>query len=136
VLAAHIPISTSTDTDFFLGFCVLPGDEQDRVYAAVKRVVNGSTVYYLEKFALDSEAKVDDVTKVMDAHVTFGAGLTTISGLTHLEGRTVVAWADGAPVVQLGTTTTQNVRGVGRADHLADCADDRGLRRPALRLGI
>jgi hypothetical protein len=107
VLAAHVSISTSTTTDFFLGFCVLPGDDQDRVYAAVKRVVNGSTVYYLEKFALDSEAKVADITKVVDAHVTFGAGSAVITGLSHLEGRTVVAWADGAPVAQLGTTDAQ-----------------------------
>lgn len=107
VLAAHVPISTGIDSDVFLDFCVLPGAEQDRVYAAVKRVVNGQTVYLLERFALDSETEVDDVVKVMDAHITFGASGTVISGLDHIEGRNVVAWVDGAPVNQQASTETR-----------------------------
>lgn len=106
VLAAHIPISTSTDTDFFEGFAVAPGDSQDRVYAAVRRVVNGSTRYNLEKFAPDSEAKVGDVCKIMDSHVAgVGVHSATITGLGHLEAREVVAWVDGAPVIDETITT-------------------------------
>jgi len=99
VLAAHIPISTGSDTDFFEGVAVVPGDEQDRVYVTVKRVVNGVTVRYLEKMALDREIEIDDVTKMMDSHITVAAHAAAITGLDHLEGRTVVAWADGEPVV-------------------------------------
>lgn len=106
VLGAHITISTSTATDFFYRFCVAPGSAQDRVYAVVKRVVNGSTVYLLEKLALDTEALPATVCKVMDAHVTgTGAHSATITGLTHLEGRSVVAWVDGAPVLDSSITT-------------------------------
>lgn len=106
VLGAHVKISTSSDTDFFEYFCVLPGDEQDRVFAVIRRVVNGSTVYYFERQALETEALVDVVSKVMDSHVTFGAGSATITGLSHLEGRSVVVWMDGAPVLD-STVTTQ-----------------------------
>jgi len=106
VLAAHIPISTSRDDHFFRRFAVLPGLKQDRVYAAVQRVIGGSTVYMLEKFARDDEAAVDTVCKVMDSHVTgTGAHATTIGGLDHLEGEGVVAWVDGAPVLDPSITT-------------------------------
>ena len=104
ILAAHVPISTSTDDDFFQYFATLPGTGQDRVFTIVKRVVNTATVYYLEHFALDSEAKVGDVCKVMDSHVTGGAHSTTID-LPHLIGRDVVAWVDGAPVLDATITT-------------------------------
>lgn len=105
VLGAHIPISTSADNDFFRAFCVAPGTEQDRVYAVVKRRVGGVDTYLLEKFALDSEALPATVCKVMDSHVTgTGVHAATITGLDHLEGRTVVAWVDGAPVLDATIT--------------------------------
>lgn len=108
ILAAHIPISTGAVTDFFEGVAVVPGDEQDRVYVTVKRVVNGVTIRTLEKFALDREVEIGNVTKVMDSHVTGGAGSATIA-LAHLEGRTVVAWVDGAPVVDEDGATVEFV---------------------------
>jgi len=104
VLAAHVPISTSIDTDFFQAFGVLPGDTQDRVFAVVERVVAGATVYYFERMALDSEVAPATVCKVMDSHVTgTGAHSATIS-IAHLEGCEVVAWVDGAPVLDSSIT--------------------------------
>lgn len=99
-VTAFIPISTSADTDFIESQCVLPGNGQfqDRLYRSVQRLVNGSVVRTVEKVALESEAFIGDICKVMDAHVVFGAGSATIS-LPHLIGRTVVAWVDGAPVI-------------------------------------
>lgn len=97
-VVAHIPVSTSAATDFIESVAVVPGTDQDRVWFSVKRVVNGNTVRYIERLALDSEAHPADITKCMDSHVTFGAGSATISGLDHLEGRTVVAWMDGDAV--------------------------------------
>ncbi|MBP8235447.1 MAG: hypothetical protein KAY22_24425 [Rhizorhabdus sp.] len=109
ILAAHIPISTGSDTDFFEGVAVVPGDEQDRVYVTVKRVVNGTTIRTLEKLALDREVEIDDVCKIMDSHVTgTGAHSATIS-VPHLEGRTVVAWVDGEPVVDADGDTIEYV---------------------------
>lgn len=95
VLAAHIPISTSNDTDHFEYFCVLPEVGIDRVFAVVKR---GSS-YYFERMAPDSATEVGDVCRIMDSHLYGdGAHAALIEGLEHLEGREVVAWVDGAPV--------------------------------------
>ncbi len=99
VLAAHIPISTDRDGEYFESVAVVPGADQDRVYASVKRIINGNTVRYVEKFARDAETRVDQLCKVMDSHVVFGAGSATITGLSHLEGCEVVAWVDGEPVI-------------------------------------
>ena len=71
---------------------VLPGPGEDRVFYRVARVINGSTVRYLEKFARESEARGGTVNLMADSFIT-GAGAVT--GLSHLEGRTVVVWADG-----------------------------------------
>ena len=96
-VVASVPISTSSATDFIESIAVLPAFFQDQVYFAVKRVVNGSTVHYIEKMARDDEAVPDDICKVLDSHVTFGAGSATVN-LPHLIGRTVRVWMDGAPV--------------------------------------
>jgi hypothetical protein len=104
---AHIPISTSAPNDFFGPFCVVPAPSQDRVYSVVTRRIGGVDTYVLERFALDSEALVGTVCKVMDSHVTgTGAHSATITGLDHLEGRIVVAWVDGAPVTDPTITDT------------------------------
>lgn len=105
-VVAHIPWSTEDAgaiTDYVESIAVLPGVGQDRVYRSIKRVVNGSTVRFIEKDALDSEAKPATICKVVDSHVTFAAAATTVS-LPHLIGRTVVGWMDGAPICDTGTT--------------------------------
>ena len=96
---APIPIETASG-DVIECFAVIPGSTgQDRVYASVKRLVNGSYERHIEKLALDIEAHPDTVAKVMDGFVSgTGAHSATITGLSHLEARTVVAWVDGAPV--------------------------------------
>lgn len=76
--------------------CVLPGDEEDDVYV----VVNRSGGRYLERFASMRECEGGDLSKTSDAHVVHdGVETDMVSGLDHLEGETVVAWADGAPVI-------------------------------------
>lgn len=104
-VVAFIPIETDGT---FESVAVLPADAQDRVYFVVNRTINGSTVRYVEKMALDSEAKPDTSCKVMDAFVTGTAGspTTTLAVGTHLRGETVVVWANGAPV-----ETSTGVRG-------------------------
>ena len=98
-VVAFIPISTSDASDIIESVCVLPGTTQDRVYFSIKRVVNGSTVRYTEKLALDSEAAPGTLCKTFDSHVVYGSGVAAITGLTHLEGETVCAWVDGAPIL-------------------------------------
>lgn len=105
---AFIPISTGDDDDVIESACVLPSTAQDRVYFSVKRVIDGATVRYIEKMALDSEALPATKCMVMDAYVEYGAVADGImTGLDHLEGETVVAWADGDAVNEAGTTTTK-----------------------------
>lgn len=84
---------------------VLPGETiEDEVYYVVQRTVNGSTVRYLEKWAMESEAKGTSLNKIADAFITYeGAATATITGLDHLEGEDVVVWAAGADV---GTATS------------------------------
>lgn len=89
---AWIPIETDGEIEDAF---VLPGTEEDKVYYSVKRTINGSTVRFLERWALESEAIGGAVNKQADAMVSFtGLGSNVITGLSHLEGESVVCWAD------------------------------------------
>jgi len=85
---------------------VLPGDDgdgEDKVYYAVNRTINGSTVRYLEKWALESACQGGSLNKQADSFYEYsGSSTTTITGLSHLEGESVVAWGNGK---DLGTYT-------------------------------
>lgn len=87
-------------------------DDEDAVYYTVRRTINGSTVRYVEKFALESECVGGTQNKQADAFIAgTQASSTTITGLDHLEGEAVVVWADGinySPVVS-GVQTTFTV---------------------------
>lgn len=67
---------------------VLPGRQEDRVFYRVKRVIDGVTVRYHERWALEGAS----VSRLADSFV-FGSG--AITGLDHLEGETVVIWGGG-----------------------------------------
>ena len=76
---------------------VLPGTIEDSVYWSVQRTVNGSTVRFHEKIALESQCRGGNDSRLADAHVVYTSpGSATLTGLDHLEGESVVAWADGA----------------------------------------
>lgn len=94
---AFIPIATD---GFFESVAVLPAVLQDRVYFSIRRTINGSTVRYIEKMALDSEVKPATQCKVMDAfnNGTNSPVSVTLAVGTHLTGESVVVWADGAPI--------------------------------------
>lgn len=82
--------------------CVYPGeqgDEEDLVYYWVKRTINGSTVRYREKWALESECRGNaDLCKLADSFVTYTGVSTTTITAAHLAGEDVVVWADGADI--------------------------------------
>ena len=70
---------------------------EDEVYYIVKRTIDGSTVRYVEKWALESECVGGTLNKQADAFYHYsGVSTTTITGLDHLEGEEVVVWAAGA----------------------------------------
>lgn len=95
-------VTVSTDGEIE-DVCTLPGDTEDRVYYVVKRTINGVTKRYLEKWALEEEARGGIDNMVSDSFVLYeGAATTSLSGLNHLEGKTVVIWGNGK---DLGTKT-------------------------------
>jgi len=74
----------------------LPGPIEDRVYYVVRRIINGQTVRYLERWAQEGECKPGDVVKLLDSHKVYANNNSaTLSGLGHLQGKTVAIWADG-----------------------------------------
>lgn len=85
---------------------VLPGTKEDRVFYRVKRVINGSTVRYLERWAREDECRGGAQNKMADS---YKIGTGSITGLSHLEGETVVIWGDGqdrgAAVVSSGAVS-------------------------------
>ncbi len=102
---------------------VLPGTVEDQVYYIVNRTIDGNTVRYVEKWALESECQGGNLNKQADSFLVYDSTATTsISGLDHLEGETVVVWADGADVgtkivnfgsITLDTAASQVVVGLG-----------------------
>lgn len=72
---------------------VLPGAIEDSVYYVVSREIDGSTKRYLEKWALESEARGLAETKLTDSHIVVNTtGSTEVTGLTHLIGESVSVW--------------------------------------------
>lgn len=91
------------ETDGFVeDVVILPaetGNVDDQVYYVVRRVINGSTVRYLEKWAQEVDCRGGSTNKIADSHIVYsGAATTTITGLSHLEGEQVVVWANGLDV--------------------------------------
>lgn len=117
--------------------CVVPGKEDDEIWIAVKRVVNGNTVRYLERSATRRPARQDDAFHV-DSGITLDGGppmelsaataadpvevtvtdhglttgdlvrMTDIEGMTELEGR-----GFAVTVVDANTFTLDNEDGTG-----------------------
>ena len=85
---------------------VQPGTEEDKVTYTVKRTINGATVRYRERWALESECRGGTVSKCLDSFISqTGTATTSITGLSHLEGKTVAVWGDGK---DLGTYTVSS----------------------------
>ena len=90
---------------------VLPDTPADRVYVLVEREVNGSTNYYVERFAVDEYTTLQDSWHLASAlSTTLGSETNTFSNLDHLEGEEVYAWlngqASGPHTVTSGSITT------------------------------
>jgi hypothetical protein len=101
---------------------VLPGTDEDLVYYIVKRVINGATVRYIEKWAFESECVGGTLNKQADSFTVWTGPGTTVTGADHLEGESVVVWADGLDVgpktvtsgsFNLDTSATNVVYGLG-----------------------
>lgn len=85
------------DTDgAFESVCVVPENNEDVLYAVVRRTIGSSQLRYIER--LRSRMFTDPADAFfVDSGLTYdGAPVTTLSGLAHLEGKTVDILADGA----------------------------------------
>lgn len=90
---------TTRDGDSIVDVVTLPGADgtgEDAVYYSVQRAINGSTVYYHERWALEADCVGGTSNKQADAFVAYSqAASSTITGLTHLIGCDVVVWDNG-----------------------------------------
>lgn len=77
----------------FESVATIPSENNDVIYALVRREVNGQTVRYVELFdsSLNTDAAVTGTSEV---------GATVWSGFSHLEGRAVDIVADGSVMPQ------------------------------------
>jgi hypothetical protein len=94
--------AVETPLGLFESAAVIHGSAEDEVWVSVKRVINSSTVYYVERFSSRDFGDIEDAFFV-DAGITDTSGLATVSGLDHLEGKTVAVLGDG--VVQTEATS-------------------------------
>jgi hypothetical protein len=76
--------------------CVVTESDEDALYMVVERVINGSTVQYIERKQPRRFTDLEDAFFVHCGATYSGAPASTISGLTWLEGETVSILADGA----------------------------------------
>lgn len=103
-----------------------PGQPEDAVYYIVRRVVNGQTVRYHEKWALETECTGLPGAYNVDSFASYaGAAVTTLPQIApHLVGQTVCVWGwntitpyiDGngnKPGLDLGTYVVQADGSVG-----------------------
>lgn len=99
---------TAANGGKFKSICVVPGKPEDRVHALVEREIDGETVLYHERFALNKfqlVASTDDdgivtysaphANRLQCSVISSGDPADTFTGLDHLEGERVHVWADG-----------------------------------------
>lgn len=87
----------------FTSICSTSGSLEDTVWLVVKRTINNSTKYYLEKMATKWRAEdgIEEAVFLDCAGTYRGSPASYITGLSFLEGCTVDALVDGAPVRNL-----------------------------------
>ncbi len=94
---------TGATTGAFESVALVEGTgEEDEIWVSVRRVIDGDTRRFIERFQPDliRNTKESDQASLVfsDAAVTYsGAATVTMTGLDHLEGARVSILADGAP---------------------------------------
>jgi hypothetical protein len=95
----------TTDGEFKT-LATIPGSErEDEVWAVVKREIDGSDKYYVEKMDNFFNADEAEDGRFLDSYVVYsGADTDTVTGLDHLEGKSVGVLGSG--MVHPDTTVT------------------------------
>lgn len=102
--------------------CVVPEDDEDRVYLVVKRTIDGSDVRYIERLASRFFTDVEDAVFVDSSLSYDGAPATVFSGLDHLEGEDVSVVADGEVIANPNDSTLPVITVASGAITLTDAA--------------
>lgn len=90
----------------FESVCTVPENNQDVVYALVRRTLNGQAVRVIERMGSRQFATIGDAFFV-DCGATYsGSPTTTVSGLWWLANETVVALTDGGVLRDLEVSAT------------------------------
>jgi hypothetical protein len=94
---------TTAASGEFLSVAVIPESSVDIPYFVVKRTINGSSAYYIERMKPRTvgEAGYDgseDAWFVDSGLSSFDSAVSSVSGLDHLEAETVAVLADGNPL--------------------------------------
>ncbi len=94
--------------DVFESIAVVPEGNEDRLYAVVRRTINGVTKRYIERMGAMALTTVA-ASRFLDSGKTFtNPAAGTLGGLSHLAGRTVAILADGVVL------PTQTVNSTGQ----------------------
>lgn len=91
---------TVLETDgLFLDVATIYEQAEDRVYFIIKRTLASGDKYYLERMASEMWSDQKDAC-YLDCARTFNNAnyISIVDRLDHLEGKTVVAWVDGAAI--------------------------------------
>jgi hypothetical protein len=99
---AWLPIETPGASGKVEDVVVLPGDEEDKVYYVVNRTIGGSTVRYLEKWALERESRGRTFTHD-------GASTTTLTDVPYRDGTKVTVRDSAGAKVENLTVSNQSV---------------------------
>jgi len=100
-----------TDGDFE-SVAIISGTTESEIWVSVERVIDGSTVRYIEYFT-PRDWDSDSDAFFVDCGITDTGGDATITGLSHLEGETVHILGDGVVIasetVSSGQITADSV---------------------------
>lgn len=100
---AWVTVETNGVVEDVVVFPAQAGSAEDTVYYSVARTVNGSTVRFLEKWALQSDCVGGTLNKQADAFYIYSGAPTNTITVAHLPSTSVVVWGDGK---YQGTFTT------------------------------
>lgn len=91
-----------TTDGVFENVCVVAEGKEDRLYAVIRRNINGQELRYIERMGLIREERqpyfrnFDSFIATEQQETTLDAE-NTLTGLSHLEGKTIGAIVDGVP---------------------------------------
>ena len=74
---------------------VMPGTVEDTVYYWVKRTVDGQTVRYMERWAMEADCHGGTFNQLAHSFVIYDGAATDTIPVPHLEGKQVIVWAEG-----------------------------------------